>query len=253
MDTERVRAQFEPVAANYVTSHFHAADERLAEVVDLVQPRREDVVLDVATGTGNAGLALAPHVRWVVGLDIAPAMLEQAARRAGELGVESVTWVVGDAAQLPFLDRSFDVYVCRTAPHHFPDVGRALAEAWRVLKPGGRLAVVDCSPPDEVRDFLHRIEVARDPTHVLSHTIDEWRAQLEEIGFAVERADRRDLVWRFDDWLGTMEVPAERGRELAEEIESAPEPIRRRLAPERRGGDLWHRYWHALIRARKPL
>jgi ubiquinone/menaquinone biosynthesis C-methylase UbiE len=252
VSSEDVRAQFSPVARNYVTSHFHADAKRLAELVELVQPTAGDVVLDAATGTGNAGLALAPHVAWVIGLDLTPAMLDQAARSAREAELGNVTWVLGDAAALPFLAESFDVYACRAAPHHFPDVAAALAEAWRVLRPGGRAALVDCSPPPEVRDFIHGIEVARDPTHVLSHTVEEWVELLTETGFEVERAERQELSWHFDDWMGRMAVPEERARELAAAIESAPAPVRDKLAPSRRDGELWHSYWHALIRARKP-
>lgn len=252
MSSDRVRSQFEPVVGNYATSHFHADARRLAEVVELVEPSSDDVVLDVATGTGNTGLALAPHVAWVVGLDLAPRMLERAVSDAERAGVRNITWVIGDAGALPFPAESFDVYVSRAAPHHFPDLAATLVEAWRVLRPGGRTAFVDCSPPPEIRGFLHDIEMARDPTHVLSHTIEEWGDLLSEVGFEVERADRRELVWRFSDWMGTMEVSDERADELAHLIESAPTPIRDRLAPERRDGELWHRYWHALLRARKP-
>ena len=252
MSSKDVRAQFEPVVRNYVTSAFHADAKRLAELVELVEPARGDVVLDVATGTGNAGLALTPHVAWVIGLDLTPAMLEQAGRSAREADQRNVTWVLGDATALPFPADSFDVYVCRAAPHHFRDVRAALGEAWRVLHPGGRAALVDCSPPPEIRDFMHGIEVARDPTHVLSHTVEEWAELLTRTGFEVERADRRKLSWRFDDWMGRMAVPDERARELAAAIESAPPLVREQLAPSRRDGELWHSYWHALIRARKP-
>jgi ubiquinone/menaquinone biosynthesis C-methylase UbiE len=252
VSSDRVRAQFEPVARNYVTSHFHADADRLAEVVDLVEPRPDDVVLDVATGTGNTALALAPRVAWVIGLDLAPGMLEQAAGVAGERGVRNVTWVIGDAAELPFVDESFDAYAVRAAPHHFPDVPQALREAWRVLRPGGRLALVDCSPPVEARDFVHEIEVARDPTHVRSHTVDEWSELLGDTGFEVTSARRRELEWRFGNWMKTMDVDPARAEELERRIESAPAEVREHLLPERREGELWHRYWHALVSARKP-
>jgi ubiquinone/menaquinone biosynthesis C-methylase UbiE len=252
MGESPVQRQFAPVADRYVHSPFHADPVRLAEVVELVQPRPEDEVLDVATGTGHAALALAPHVASVVGLDLTPAMLERAAAAAEAAGAKNVTWVQGDAQQLPFGDASFDVYVARAAPHHFPDLERALSEAFRVLRPGGRAALIDCSPPPAARDVLHRIELARDPTHVLSRTVGEWVALLERAGFAVERADRRELPWDYADWMGRMDVAAAEQERIAREIEDAEPEARAALAPERRDKALWHRYWHALIRARRP-
>src|SRR5438105_4916398 len=115
MSREDVRARFARNAANYVTSAFHADSALLDEVVALAVPQPTDVVLDVATGTGNTAFALAPHVARVVGLDLTPEMLDQARRLAAERGVANVEWVVGDAQQLPFPDASFDLYTVPAA------------------------------------------------------------------------------------------------------------------------------------------
>jgi len=63
--TEDVRKRFAPVAANYVTSSFHASPELLDEIIGLAEPKAEEAALDVATGTGNTALALAAHVKHV--------------------------------------------------------------------------------------------------------------------------------------------------------------------------------------------
>src|SRR2546427_8043452 len=115
-----VRDSFKHVAVNYTRSSFHASAVRLQEVVDLVAPKKGDLALDVATGTGNTALALAPHVRRVVGLDLTREMLDVARRITKERGIENADWVLGDASMLPFPDETFDLYVVRAAPHHFP-------------------------------------------------------------------------------------------------------------------------------------
>ncbi|MDQ6919528.1 MAG: methyltransferase domain-containing protein [Candidatus Dormibacteraeota bacterium] len=250
--SDDVRNVFAPVAANYVTSSYHSGQEWLDEALEVAQPESRDVVLDAATGTGNLALALAPHVSKVVGLDLTPEMLDQARKVAAEQGIENVDWVVGNAEELPIDDASLDLWTCRVAAHHFHDLGRSLAEASRVLRPGGRLMVIDSSGPREARDHLHQVEMLRDPSHVRMYTVEEWIDWLEAAGFAIEETRLRRMEWEFEPWVTRIGFPKERVEELAAIVEAATGPARDQLAPERRDGKLWHSYWHALTRARKP-
>jgi ubiquinone/menaquinone biosynthesis C-methylase UbiE len=248
---EDVRSRFAPVAANYSRASFHTSSERLQEVLDLGRPQKADLVLDVATGTGNTAFALAPHVRRVIGLDLTREMLDQARRITSERNIANVDWVLGDAAAIPFQDDTFDLYTVRAAPHHFPDVDAFLAEAWRVLKPSRDAVFVDCAPPMPARDVLHEVEVRRDPSHVRSMTVDEWVARLERAGFEVESAQARELDWNYEEWMNTMAVAPALAAELTSVIEAAEGEALAQLHPVRREGKLWHAYWHCLIRAHK--
>ena len=247
-----VRDSFSKVAANYSKSTFHASSVRLQEVVDLVRPKQGDLALDVATGTGNTAFALAPRVRRVVGLDLTREMLDEARRVAAERTITNLDWVIGDASHLSFQDDTFDIYAVRAAPHHFTDVEAFLTEAFRVLKPDRDAAFVDCAPPPPARDVLHEVELRRDPSHILSLTVEEWVAKLERARFEVETAQARELDWNYEDWMGNMSIGAELSAELAAVIESAEGEAREQLHPQRRDGKLFHAYWHALIRAHKP-
>jgi ubiquinone/menaquinone biosynthesis C-methylase UbiE len=247
-----VRDSFSRVAANYTRSTFHVSSERLQEVIELARPQAGHLVLDVATGTGNTAFALAPYVGRVIGLDLTREMLDLARRIAAERGIDNADWVIGDAADLPFQDGTFDLYAVRAAPHHFPDIDAFLSEAYRVLKPGSNAVFVDCAPPMPARDVLHEVEVRRDPSHVLSLTVDEWVAKLARAGFEVETATARELDWNYDEWMGNQAVAPELAADLAHVIESAEGPARRQLHPARRDGRLWHAYWHCLIRAHRP-
>jgi ubiquinone/menaquinone biosynthesis C-methylase UbiE len=240
------------VAANYTRSTFHASSERLQEVVDLARPQPGDLALDVATGTGNTAFALAPYVRRVIGLDVTSEMLDQARRLTAERGVKNADWVLGDVADLPFPDDTFDLYTVRAAPHHFKEIDAFLREAFRVLKPGRDAAFIDCSPPAAARELLHEVEVRRDPSHVKALTLEEWGAHFERAGFQLEVASLRELDWDYDEWMGNMAVDRALAEELAGVIEAAQGEALAQLHPERRDGRLRHAYWHCLIRAHKP-
>jgi hypothetical protein len=112
--------------------------------------------------------------------------------------------------------------------------------------------VIDSSGPREARDHLHEVELLRDPSHVRMYTVDEWIDRLEAAGFAIEETRLRQMEWEFEPWVVRIGFPQERVEELAAIVESASGPAREQLDPKRLDGKLWHNYWHALIRARKP-
>ena len=152
--------------------------DALQMIVDAARPGPDDTVLDVACGGGIVVCAFAPHVRRATGIDMTPAMLEQAQRLAQENGLANVDWRQGDVTSLPFEDGSFTIVVTRFSVHHFPDPAAVLREMARVCAPGGRLVVVDMyasEDPAKAAEF-NRLERLRDPSHMRSLTL----AELEE-------------------------------------------------------------------------
>lgn len=104
-------------------------------------------VLDVACGTGDLAIVLAEKCgARVVGVDFCRPMLEIAARKSGNFS-RAIPFVEGDALRLPFADESFDAATIAFGLRNLSDVGGGLAELQRVLKPGGRLAVLEFSRP----------------------------------------------------------------------------------------------------------
>lgn len=117
-------------------------------MMDWLAPRAGQRLLDVAGGTGDVAfrfLNRAGHGEAVV-LDMTENMLTEGRKRA-EAGTmaESLDWVVGDAMALPFEDNSFDVYTISFGIRNVTRVQEALNEAYRVLRPGGRLMVLEFS------------------------------------------------------------------------------------------------------------
>lgn len=132
----------------------------------------EMIVLDVACGAGHVAELAAPYVRQVVAVDVTPALLRLAADRFRAAGITNVLLQEGNASRLPFLDASFDLVVCRSALHHFPDPRQPVAEMARVVRPGGRVAVSDMVAPDpEIRGAFDALHRKLDPSHagVLLH------------------------------------------------------------------------------------
>ena len=129
--------QFSRVAQAYRESRTHSDPVSLARFIALADLRPNHRVLDVATGVGHTALAAAPHVLEVIGLDITPAMLDQARRLAAEREIRNVSFVEGDAAALPFPPASFDRVLVRSAPHHFVQMIPALAAGRSGAPPRG--------------------------------------------------------------------------------------------------------------------
>lgn len=95
-------------------------------------------LLDIGCGTGNSRQIYAAHTRLYVGIDLSKAALQTAARHHADAG-----WVQADGTRLPFGDRTFDAVAFSSVLHHLPDVPAALAEARRVLTPGGFVFAFD--------------------------------------------------------------------------------------------------------------
>jgi ubiquinone/menaquinone biosynthesis C-methylase UbiE len=163
---QQVLDQFTRQAAGYsrLTGGAAGADRR-AGFRALIGAKPDDRVLDVCCGPGTVALDLAPHVAHVTGLDLTPAMLEQARLAQAERGCGNVDWLEGDVFDLPFGDGAFSLVICGAAFHHMVDPRSALREMARVCRPGGRIAVRDVTPDPAKSAAYDRMERLRDPSH----------------------------------------------------------------------------------------
>jgi ubiquinone/menaquinone biosynthesis C-methylase UbiE len=143
-----------------ITSHW------AADLIERSAPRPGDRVLDVACGTGVVARLASERIGTgrVVGLDLNPGMLA-VARTVAQNGGPVVEWHEGSVLHMPFPDGTFDVILCQLGLQFFPDRVRALAEMFRVLTPGGRLAL-------SVFTAIERTPVA----HALADALDRHLA-----------------------------------------------------------------------------
>lgn len=133
--------------------HFGALTAQAADpLLDAVAAGRGTRLLEVACGTGYLAAAAAGRGATAVGLDFVPEMVAEAQRR-----YPGVDFREGDAEALPFADAKFDAVVCSFGLHHFGRPENALAEAYRVLVPGGRYAFTVWFPPDAGKVNLRQI------------------------------------------------------------------------------------------------
>jgi demethylmenaquinone methyltransferase / 2-methoxy-6-polyprenyl-1,4-benzoquinol methylase len=143
---DQVSGMFDAVARRYdrtnaIMSVGNAQFWRAA-TVRAVDPRPGERVLDVACGTGTSSYALARAGATVVALDFSPGMIEEGRRRH-----PNIEFVEGDAEKLPFGDDEFDAVTVSFGLRNVEHPKMALAEMYRVLKPGGRLVVCEFSKP----------------------------------------------------------------------------------------------------------
>jgi demethylmenaquinone methyltransferase/2-methoxy-6-polyprenyl-1,4-benzoquinol methylase len=154
----RVRAMFARIVPRYDTINTMMTlglDRRWRrQTVALVEPK-DALALDIATGTGELAFEMIRQgASAVVGADFCFEMLEVAAKKGADAGLDrAVSFVAGDAMRLPFPDATFDCIVNGFMLRNVADLDATFAELCRVLKPGGRLACLDLTPP---RGPLHR-------------------------------------------------------------------------------------------------
>ena len=219
-----VRQVFESVAPRYdlMNDLMSVGVHRLWKnaLADVVNPRPGERFLDVAGGTGDIAFRLFRRQGEkpdVTVCDINPAMLAIGRERALDRGLlKGLTWTTGDAEALPFPDRSFDGYTIAFGLRNVTDIDKALGEAYRVLRPGGRFYCLEFSkvksaPIGRVYDayseralpFFGRL-VARDAEsyRYLHESIRRFPAQ-RVLAERMRKAGFANVAWR-DMTLGVV-------------------------------------------------
>jgi SAM-dependent methyltransferase len=195
------QAGWERAARFYVDSFGPLTIQAAPALLDAVGADRGTGLLDVACGPGFVAAAAAERGAVVTGLDFASAMIEEATRRH-----PGIAFRQGDAEALPFEDNSFDALTMNFGMLHLARPDAAIAEARRVLRPGGRYAFTVWAAPERAVGFglaLRAIERHGDSNVLLPEgppffrfsDADGTRKTLEEAGFAGVEIRELPLVW----------------------------------------------------------
>jgi ubiquinone/menaquinone biosynthesis C-methylase UbiE len=200
---EAVQKQFGKTVEVFSKTVVRDTPEVLAEKVAFTKPQPADVALDVACGPGDRVLALAARVTFARGIDLTLEMLRQAREFQRERNISNAAFDCGEAEQLPYPDLFFDLVTCQCSIHHVPKPEAALAEMVRVMKPEGRLMVIDCLAPESDLKFdLHnQIEMVRDPSHALSLRLTTFLEIFENLGLEILRQSLKRRERSFHQWM----------------------------------------------------
>jgi ubiquinone/menaquinone biosynthesis C-methylase UbiE len=230
----------EQVAARFGAALAEAASGRL---------------LDVACGPGVVTAAIAPTARHVVAFDATEQMLEKARARCARANLSNVEFQRGDAENLPFADGGFDGVVTRLAIHHFARPHVAMAEMFRVLRPGGLAVIVDVVSSEAAAEsnLQNAIERLRDPSHVRMLPASELDACVARGGFQIIEHATWDKNRDFDEWMGIINDPdrAEPIRVVARALAETGNTAGMGLSIKNGQIVFFHRW--RLLRARKPM
>jgi ubiquinone/menaquinone biosynthesis C-methylase UbiE len=171
-------------------------------IIETIGIDHHDTVLDVACGPGMLSCAIAPKARHVTGIDLVPAMLEQARLLQEEKKLLNMDWKLGDVTRLPFENDSFSTIVTRFSFHHFLNPPMILKEMLRVAGPKGKIAVVDVFTTSEAHAHLHNlIEKLRDDSHVKAFGLSQLQAMAQNAGLVDLKTEFYRLEIEFEEQL----------------------------------------------------
>ena len=191
---QTVRQEYDRLAEEYDWRWRRYVEDTLRSVLEATDFQGNENVLDVPCGTGELERRLLE--RWpdlsLVGCDLSEGMLRQA--QSKEIG-RRVTWIQADASRLPFAAESFDAVICANSFHYFRAPARSLAEIHRVLRPAGRLILVDWCD-DYLSCKLCSLWLRQtDPAFHRTYSLRACRRLLEEAGFRIDGAQRYRVGW----------------------------------------------------------
>lgn len=203
---EIIISQFTKQATPFAQMSQHSNQYGLEKMLRLSKPQNDYSVLDVACGPGIVACEFAKSVSHVIGIDLTPAMIEQAKLLQKEKNLKNIEWKIGDVLNLPFEDNSFSMVVTRYSLHHMIDPKKVLMEMHRVCKVGGQVLVIDVTPDKNKRDAYDHVEKLRDTSHTKALTFDELKNMMANIGLDNIETDYHDLEMELENILRSSQT-----------------------------------------------
>jgi len=198
---DNIISQFSKQAIPFTKLSQHSNQYGLDLMLKICAPKQNDIVLDVACGPGIISCEFAKEVSHVTGIDLTPAMIEQAKVLQQDKQLDNLTWKLGDVLNLPFYDNSFSIVITRYSLHHILEPKKVLEEMKRVCIPGGKIMIIDVTPDKDKVEAYNNVEKLRDSSHVKALTFSELENMMKDIGLINLKVAHQDLEMELDNIL----------------------------------------------------
>jgi len=202
---DAVREEFGRAAGGFAERTRGRFDE--LDAVGFSRAAGGETIAEVGAGTGHFLSLFRDVAARLIALDVTPAMLRRAV-----IDHPEVLPVVTDGAALPLQTRAIDLVLCAQMLHHVPKPIPLVKEMRRVVKPRGRVLVVDQAAPERYEEALRmtELDIVRDPSHAVSRPPSAFRMMLRSTGLEIvdeKIVEKRQLL---SGWMWAGEFPEER-------------------------------------------
>lgn len=202
--------QYQDKSESYLKSAVHAQGVEFEKMQGIIQKYQLKHVLDLGCGGGHVSYQIAPFAEQVTAYDLTAEMVQLVVEQAKQKNLNNVWGQQGAAEQLKFEDEYFDCVISRYSAHHWQNVRQAMSEIFRVVKPSGKVILVDILGTQQpiLDTFFQSIETIRDPSHVRNYSLSEWTNFAEYAGFQIETIEKQYLDLEFKSWVERMQTPS---------------------------------------------
>lgn len=202
-DIDKIKQSFSVQAKRFESGNMNfSKQEYLDYTMMSIDAKKSDCVLEVAAGTCVCGRSLAPMVDSIICIDATPEMLEVGKNEAKKANLTNISFVEGVAENLPFEDNSFDIVMTRLSFHHFTEMETPFSEMSRVLRPGGKLVIIDMEATEEaLRESEDEIETLRDFSHVKNRSKEEFISLYKENQYTLIKVESTPISVELSAWM----------------------------------------------------